>query len=287
MIGPSRRALHASAACGLAFALALVSPLGLAQEDRVACRSAFEKGQELRDDGKLTAAREELVTCTRVCPVAFATPCEGWLADVEKSLPTIVPRAVSARGQDLTDVTVSIDGVKRVTAIDGRGMAIDPGAHEVRFEVAGRPPVTEKVVIVEGEKNRVVLATIDTGPAPSKAVEAPTSASAPVAAWIVSGLGIVAIGGFAYFGLTANAQHDELVRGCSRTSSCSQGDKDGVVTRWHVADAMLASGVVLLGVGAYLFLTHDGTPDARPASEVSVGARPTPSGASAELRITF
>jgi hypothetical protein len=131
-----------------------------------------------------------------------------------------------------------------------------------------------------------VLATIDIGNAPpptAKSVEAKPARSTPVAALIVGGLGVVAIGGFAYFGLTANAKHDDLVAGCSKTASCSQGDKDAVVTRWHVADAFLASGVVLLGVGTVLFLTHDdGSPTA-----TSVGVHPSIGGATADLRYTF
>lgn len=265
------------------------SSFARAAEDKAACRASFQKGQDLREEGKLTAARAQFVTCTQVCPVAFTKPCEEWLGELDQSLPTIVLRAIDAQGQDLVDIAVTLDGAPLTKKLDGKSVAIDPGTHVVRFEVAGRPAVTKNVVVAQGEKDRVVLATIDTGVAPppigpTTEADAAPRHSTPIAAWIVGGLGVVAIGGFAYFGLTANAQHTELVNGCSKTASCTQSDKDAVVTKWHVADAFLAGGVALLGVGTYLFLSHDDAPSTR---RTSVGVHPSYGGAMADVRFSF
>jgi hypothetical protein len=241
-----------------AVAVLLVTPSLLAQEDKAKCRASFEAAQSLRDEGKLSSAREEMTTCTRVCPSAFAKLCEGWLGDVEKSIPTIVLRAV--RGErDLVDVTIAIDGKQVATKIDGKAIPLDPGTHTIALKSEGET-VTQEIVVAAGEKNRIVLVTfaapkvVEKKPEPAPAIE---PAKPPIAAIVVTGLGVVALGGFAYFGLKGDSDHHSLVDSCSKTASCSQDDKDKVLREWRTADVFLASGVVLVSVGTYLFLTHD------------------------------
>jgi hypothetical protein len=242
----------------LATALLLAAPAAFAQEDKAKCRASFEAAQTLRDEGKLSAAREEMTTCTRVCPNAFAKLCEGWLGDVEKSIPTIVLRAVDGSGRDLVDVSVTLDGKPIATRLDGKSIALDPGTHVVKLAFEGAV-VTKEIVVAAGEKNRIVLATFASKPPPPQPVPAPVMErpSAPIAAFVVGGLGVVALGGFAYFGLKGDSDHHALVDSCSKTASCTQEDKDKVLREWRTADVFLASGVVLLGVGTYLYVTHD------------------------------
>lgn len=241
-----------------ALAILLATPASSAQEDKAKCRASFEAAQSLRDEGKLSSAKGEMTTCARVCPTAFAKVCEGWLGDVEKNIPSIVVRAVRG-SRDLVDVTVAIDGKKVAGKIDGNAIALDPGSHTITLESEGET-VTQEIVVVAGEKNRIVLV----GFAPPKVVVPPKSEPAPIeasrppiAAIVVTGLGVVALGGFAYFGLKGDSDHHSLVDSCSKTASCTQDDKDKVLREWRTADVFLASGVVLVGVGTYLFLTHD------------------------------
>ncbi len=257
------------------FAVTLFAATAVGQEDKVACRKAFEQAQSLRDDGKLTAAREQMLICSRACPAGFAKVCDGWLVDVEKALPSIVVRVVDESGQDLVHVNATLDGAP--LEIDGKSVAVDPGTHVVKLSAPGRPSVVKELVASQGEQNRVVVIAMpaERKPAPSPAR---VEASPPIAAYVVTGIGVAALGGFAYFGLSADARHRELVDGCSKTASCSADDRDRVVRDWRIADAFLVSSVVLVGVGAYLYFSHDKT---------TVAVAPTASGARAALTITF
>lgn len=237
-------------------AIVLIAPRASAQEDKAACRKSFEQAQTLRDEHKLTSAREQMLVCSRVCPAGFAKLCDGWIYDVDKALPSIVIRAVDEQGHDLVAAAAFLDGV--AIKLDGKSVVVDPGMHMIRIEVKGRTPVNHDVVASEGEKNRVIVVTV---PAPKQQTPPPVrvESSPPIAAYVVTGLGIASLGGFAYFGLTADARHDDLVNGCSKTASCSESDRDRVVRDWRIADAFLATSVVLVGVGTYLYLTHDKT----------------------------
>jgi hypothetical protein len=257
-------------------AIALIVPRAYAQEDKAACRKAFEQAQTLRDEGKLSAAREQMLMCSRVCPAGFAKLCDTWVLDVEKALPTIVIRAVDEDGQDLSNTEATLDG--KNVKLDGKSVAIDPGAHALKLSAPTRPPIEKEIVVAQGEKNRVIVVTIPSEKKKAVPPPARVESSPPTAAYVVTGIGIAALGGFAYFGLSADARHRELVNGCSKTASCSADDRDRVIRDWRIADAFLVSSVVLVGVGAYLYLSHDRT---------TVSVAPTASGARAVLTVTF
>jgi hypothetical protein len=266
----------------LAIALTLFTLPALA-EDKVACRKAFEQAQSLRDEGKLTAAREQMVICTNTCPKGFQKICEGWIGDVEKALPSIVLRVTDANGGDLVDATVTLDG--KPIAIDGKAIELDPGKHLLHVEPG---KIDKEIVVAQGEKNRSIVIALE---APKKKEEepkplppsrpAPQPERLPIAAIIVTSAGVAALGGFAYFGLKGDSDHRALVDGCSKTASCTQDDKDRVKREWLVADIFLASGAVLVGVGAVLFFTHDSKPT------TTVGFAPTRGGANASISIAF
>ena len=271
----------------LIIALATFTTPALA-DNKAACRKAFEQAQSLRDERKMTAAREQMITCGTLCPAGFAKVCNGWLVDLDKLLPTIVLRAVDDNGSDLVDVSVTIDDTKISERLDGKAFALDPGPHKVLLVAKDLPPVTKEIVVAEGEKNRPVVITIA---APKKKIDAPPppppplpppATSAPIAAIVVTSVGVAALGGFAYFGLKGDADHRALVDGCSRTASCTQDDKDSVKRQWLVADVFLASGVVLVGIGTYLFLSHESKPAA-----ATVGFAPTTGGGQAALSVSF
>jgi hypothetical protein len=187
-----------------------------------------------------------------------------------------------------------MDGAKLTDSLDGKSLRVDPGSHTLRFEAPGHPPISKQLVVAAGEKNRIVLASFPAGAATQAAppaspsastpapAEAPRSASPPLATWILGGVGLAALGGFAYFGLTGNALHDQLVSRCTQQEPCSQSDKDQVLLDWHLADAFLATAVVAVSVGAVLYFTR---PSAPPA-QVAVRALPG-GGAAAGLHVAF
>jgi hypothetical protein len=70
----------------------------LARADDVdVCIAAAEKAQELRLDGKLEAARDNLVVCSRAeCPAAIRTDCTQWLSEVSGTM----AKAAASAGDD-------------------------------------------------------------------------------------------------------------------------------------------------------------------------------------------
>ncbi|WP_437663463.1 hypothetical protein [Sorangium sp. So ce1182] len=167
-------------ALSLAAALSLAGIDARAQPSKRACAAAYERAQGLRRDGKLIAAREALIACSQpTCPAAAVADCGPWLAEVEKSLPSVVIAARDAGGRERLDVRVLVDGRLLAAALDGKALPVDPGPHTFRYEPAGGPAVEERVLIREGEKNRAI--TVILGAPPGGAPPSPRPIVAPAA----------------------------------------------------------------------------------------------------------
>jgi hypothetical protein len=258
-------------AVGLALALAAASRPAAADDDTHACIVASDEAQRLRDESKLTAARDHFLRCARdACPDPIRKDCSEWLDDVERRLPRVVFEARDAAGTDLVHVRAFVDGVVVAEALDGRAVAIDPGVHRFRFEVGESAPVEEVVVVREGEKEKHVRAVFYPAPAPAKA-RAPAASEAgpgtgpPVLALTLAGVGVAALGGFAYFGLTGQSDKNDLEDGCAPTRTCDLDDVARARDRLIVADVLLGVGIVALGAATVVFFATTG----KKASQVS------------------
>src|SRR6185369_11120608 len=92
---------------------------GALGDERRACLEASDKAQQLRDDGKLKAAREQMLICARdACPEAVRKDCSGLLTALEASMPSIVLGAQDANRKDVINVQVSLDGKPLVSSLD-------------------------------------------------------------------------------------------------------------------------------------------------------------------------
>jgi hypothetical protein len=285
----TRMPLRATARTALAFG-AVAIPLFLTTSNVFAlnkqeCIQASEKGQQLRDEGKLADARTQFLVCVQeVCPRPVADACREDLAAVEKRLPTVVLSARTASGTDLVDVSVQVDGAPITQKLDGRAVMINPGAHKVRFEANGQV-VEEQVVVIEGEKSRAVRVTFPAGPGEQVAPASGTTpaqqgaAQAPAqdtggggihpAVWAFGGLAVVSLGAFAYFGLTGKSDISHLEDTCK--PHCKQDDVDAAKTKLLVGDIFL--GVAIVSAGAATYFAIAGNKSSTPS--VSVGFRPT------------
>lgn len=227
-------------------------------DERAVCATAADQGQQLRDEGKYRRARVELLLCARdVCPAPIKRDCLEWLEQLERTAPTVVFGA-KAGGKDLSDVKVSVDGAVVTERLDGKPLQMDLGKHTVRFEYHGQTK-QEDVIIGAGQKNRSVAATFSTGTANA----APAGPAAPstteghrgslVPAFIVGGLGVLALGSFAFFGLGGRSDADDL-QACK--PRCAESDVDKARTKLIIADISLGVGIVALGVATYMILTR-------------------------------
>lgn len=255
----------------LLLAIVLATAPVAAAIDKKACIASSEKAQQLRADGHLTAAREELLQCAReACPAVVRKDCARWLGEIEDALPSVVLAARDAGGHDVTSAKVWVDGKVFAEKLDGKAQTLDPGTHVFRFEADGHPTVEETVLVREGEKNRTITVTFPAPPQPDKpadgaAAVAPKASPSP-AAWVLGGVGVVALGGFAYFGLSGRSRASDLRDTCA--PACPSGDVDDVRNRLLLADVSLGVAVVSFGVATWLFLSPRS--EAPPAHAVGV-----------------
>jgi hypothetical protein len=246
-----------------------------------ACLAAYEKSQQLRQDGKLAASREQLVQCVDpACPNLVKKDCSQWLAELDASTPTVIVNARDAEGKDVAKVRVLVDGVVLMEQIDGKPHQIDPGVHVFRYEREGAEAIEESIVIQEREKNRVITAKL--APPPQASVGSSTkgtdvSSRSPVLGYTLLGVGVA---GAAAFGiLAAMGQHDvdQMRDGVDHCApDCPSSRVDTAKTKIIVANVALGVGLVAAGVGAFILLKpHKGGTglelDVRPVAAGGMG----------------
>jgi hypothetical protein len=271
-----------------------------AEDEKHQCISASDQGQQLRDDGKYQLAREAFARCAReTCPVPVRQDCVHWLLEVDQSSATIVVNAKDEKGNDLADVTVSVDGTALTTKLDGKPLTVDPGEHTLRFEASGFVSVDEHVVIHTAEKNRTVnvrltslppaLQRTETGQGEGQlgqngVGEAPTRApgrTPRTLGWVFAGVAVAAFATETYFGVAGLNQRSEYLSHGGCAPHCSLSEKNSVQTKFVVADVALGMGLVSSGVAAYFFFRR-GAPKWAPLA-TSVDLLPRPGGAEVTL----
>src|SRR5262249_24455549 len=121
-----------------------------------ACVAAYDAAQRLQQIGRLREAEVKAIACAQeACPAELRKDCLRWTEDIGRSTPTIVVHAVGAYACDLEEARVVVDGQLVADRLQGKAIPLDPGAHGVSVEAAGLAPIEERVVLSEGQKNRV------------------------------------------------------------------------------------------------------------------------------------
>ncbi|AKV02346.1 hypothetical protein AKJ09_09009 [Labilithrix luteola] len=232
-----------------------------AADDREVCASAADQAQQLRDEGKYRRAREQMLICARdVCPAPIKRDCLEWLSSLEQVAPTIVISAKDGTG-DVTDVKVSMDGTSITERLDGKPFPVDLGEHTFKFEYQGKTK-EEKVLIGAGQKVRTIGVQFGNPNAGTTGGDSSGGATAGgeqksgslVPALVVGGIGVLALGSWAYFGLSGTSDVDHLESTCK--PNCKQSDVDSARSKLIIADVSLGVGVVALGVATYMILTR-------------------------------
>jgi hypothetical protein len=271
----------------LGFTLCFFAETPVRALDPQECVAAYEQAQLLRSRSQLRAAKEQLLVCTQnACPKVVTRDCTQWLSEIEADTSTIVLSARDEHGRELTQVRVKADGVKLLDSLDGKAIPIDPGPHVLRFEGGSQQSVEEKLVIHQGERNRAVSVVLSTGQDPpvSPAVDRPMASEPSKTLPIVAGaVGALALGSFAYFGLTGRAEVNRLRAQCA--PQCAQSDVNAAHAKLIVADASLGLGVVSLGIATWFFLSHRQPDATQPKALVTVN--PTAQGGAATLWVRF
>jgi len=228
---------------GAVLAALTIAVSGPARADKTnECTAAAEAAQTLRNAGKLVQAQAQLLTCMKTCPRLVQTDCGQWLHDVEMRIASVVVRATDARGADVLNVRVTMDGAVLVNRLDGLAAPVDPGVHRFVFERDGSVTVTQDVTIREGEKARTISVTLPDPPTPKR--EQPVREPRrlfPTSSLVLGALGAVGLGTFAVYHLSAKSDLDAM-----RSECAPRCPADGVDT----LDQKILVSNIALGVGA-------------------------------------
>jgi hypothetical protein len=277
-----------------ALAWAAISVEAPARADDAACIAASEQSLSFRQAGKLHDALRAAATCAAEgCPAEVHDECARRVASLGAAMPTLILAAKDASGGDLYDVKVSLDGAPLVGSLDGRPIAIDPGAHTFLFEVAGQPPVERKLVLREGEKDRRETVVLGAAPAPTPPVSTPSTTSVvltpprpvePPPSWgprhwlavAVAGAGIVGVGVGGVLGTMAISSKNREIKDCPQAgcapSSHAQAKNDYDTAQRDATGSTIAfvAGGVLLAAGAVLWITAPRAETAAASARVGV-----------------
>jgi hypothetical protein len=285
--------------------IALTSSLARAEPTKAQCITANTKAQSLRREGKLTEARQQLRMCgDPKCPALVSTDCAKRLDELESVQPTLVIDVKDAGGRDLSEVRVTVDGQPLLDRLDGSATPVDLGAHHFTFSVAGAAPVSEQLVIREGEKSRplhVVLEGVGTKPAAAKAAPparvtpsgdnanaeaaASTVNEAPprpqrTAGYVVTGIGAagLAVGGvFGYLALSAkNRQTDNCSPSACPDRQTAATAHDSAKTNGTISTIAFAAGAAVATVGIVLIATAKPAQEEPASSMLTLGAHAGP-----------
>ena len=245
------------------------------------CATAYAKGQDDRLAGRLYDARTAFKRCSvPTCPDALVHDCANWASEVEADLPTVVIHVTDTRGRLLPSLRAFADG-NPIAASDLKGpLVLEAGPHSLRFEAAGYEPAEVQTALRPTDRQLEVRATLY---APGEKARAKASDSrrsgVPTLSLALAGVGALALGTSAYFGIAARRQYDHLEQSCA--PNCLQADADAVESKALISDIALGTSLVALGAAAWIFF---GTAD-EPRAAVVVSSRV--SGGDASVRVTF
>jgi hypothetical protein len=127
--------------------------------DERACVTAFKKARGHEQSGRLQDAKELLMSCAQApCGGFLRQQCSNKYNQLESDTPSVVLIVTDASGAPRADIQVRMDGEIFAPQLDGRALTVDPGMHEFSFSADGAVFATQKVMIVQGQRNRFITA---------------------------------------------------------------------------------------------------------------------------------
>jgi hypothetical protein len=217
---------------------------------KLACARSFEQSQRLRNESHYVAASDEVLKCANLsCGEALFNECTKIFGELQTATPSVVFAARDSAGNELTNVAVAIDGKPNNSVLDGKPVRVDPGNHEFSFSSNGFMATEQVFLIRAGEQFRplsVVLLRARPRPGPEpqatsqSASENGAPGSAPLASYVLGGVGVLGLGAFVGFRVAGSNSFDALSRDCKPT--CSTSSVDSVRQKYLISDLALGVG---------------------------------------------
>jgi hypothetical protein len=227
-----------------------------AKEGKEACIESHSKGQDAKEQGKLSLARKLFLACAQSgCPTVVQSDCARFADDLTRMQPTLNFAARDTSGADLPDTSVYVDDVLIATRLDdGRAYEVDPGKRVIKF-FYGSKEQTQTVVVGAGEKGRTISVTFgsaspaggtSTAAEPIIRRKAPTT-SHPGGAKLLLGVGAALTVGGATMGVLGLSR---VPADCSvSTHECAAPPGDALFSDASRAVQLSNIGWVMAGLG--------------------------------------
>lgn len=150
-------------------AIGLVSSPGFAKKARhggnaeiAACVTNYKSGLDQEKSGHLLEARELFIRCSKsACGSPLREECTTRFTQLSVDIPSVVPVVTNAAGKPETAVDVKVDGEPLTSTLDGHSFILNPGAHEFSFSKDGHIFATQSLMIVQGQRNRLLSASLE------------------------------------------------------------------------------------------------------------------------------
>lgn len=266
--------------CAWVFAGLLAPELAAAAPpSKEECIEAHGRGQDQREAGQVTLARESFAICSQpVCPALVQTDCAQFTEQLAGLIPSVSFAARNQRASDLPDTQVYVDGKLVARRLDeGKSYDVDPGRHSVLF-VHGAKELTLTVIVTEGERGRNLVATFsDDTPLPRSEPKPQFPARDARAGAPRSTLPLVlAVGGglaLATGSVLTAVGFSKIPGNCSFGSrECAAPPGDGAFNEAHSGVSLVNVGVTtaiagaVLGLGGLIWYWSEGSPGHQAAS---------------------
>ncbi|RYZ05816.1 MAG: hypothetical protein EOO73_18050 [Myxococcales bacterium] len=273
-----------------------------ARADTKSCVQAHASAQREVKAGRLKEAAQLYTACgsDATCPEQLRSECTELLETLRRNVPTVIFSVVDKAGVDTPTVKVYGNDQLLSDGLDGRAVELDPGKYHLRFVLADGSELSSDIVVREAEKNRLVQVRAEQeakveapAEAPKSATPAPppapSSSGPPVAAWVATGVAVAGLGTFATFAVLGNKDKQAL-NDCK--PSCPESERstrDGLKTKFLVADIGLGVGAASAVLATVLFITGASRDEAKDTARGVRGfdVASSPQGASLLLRGSF
>ena len=234
------------------------------------CVALHDSGRQLRLDEQWQGARTAIMSCAdERCPLAIAADCRAWLDELARLMPTLI---IVVEGNDQAArqpaLRVELDGASVELKDPPSPIELLPGAHRLRLEMPGTPPVERSFSLEKGEKNhieRVRFAPSRAAPAPAPAPAAGPIATRPVPAasyWLAGGA-VAAFATSTAFFVSGLNEHADAQAICA--PNCDHSIHTSIQTRLLLADIAAGAGLVLGGLAVYTYLRRPVVMTERPS----------------------
>ena len=149
-------------------------------EEKHACAAAYTQAEEKAKAAHLREAKDLLSKCARAtCGTFLHQECTTLYTQLDADVPSVVPLVTDDSGLPHDVVEVRMDGELLTSQLDGHALQVDPGKHEFSFSSGGTVFSVQKVMIVQGQRNRPIAVKLHTGKKKADASDGEAVAVAP------------------------------------------------------------------------------------------------------------